>query len=94
MADETNEQVENKPRSIDEIIDLPYSELSDEEIELVINFKTEVRLRDAEHEQKMQVLNDAVAAMIETNQTIANENRASLNTLVSAALSRLENEGA
>lgn len=94
MADETNEQVENKPRSIDEIIDLPYSELSDEEIELVINFKTEVRLRDAEHEQKMQVLNDAVAAMIETNQTIANENRASLNALVSAALSRLENEGA
>lgn len=97
MSDEiTNNETEQaeqvEPRTIDELIDLPYSEMTEEEIELVVEFKTQVRLRDEEHAQKMEIINNAAQQMIATNQAIADENRAILNSLVNAAVAKLENE--
>ena len=60
MAEETTTTEIVKPRSINEIIHLPYSELTDEEIELVIEFKANAIARDEEHKARMQALNDAM----------------------------------
>ena len=48
--DDNTETVQEKPRTINDLIDLPYSEMTEDEIALVVEFKANIKARDAEHE--------------------------------------------
>lgn len=82
---------ENKDiRTIDELIDLPYSEMTDEEIELVVNFKASVIAREEEYKQRMQMLHDQMQEKIEIHREAANRSSEQLNRLTKLALDRFE----
>ena len=55
------EQAQEMPRTIDELIDLPYSEMTEEEIALVVDFKAEVKARDAQHAARMEAIQESIA---------------------------------
>jgi hypothetical protein len=50
----TQETVKPKERSINELIDLPYSEMTDEEIARVVDFKAAIKARDTEFKRRME----------------------------------------
>ena len=56
MADETAQVEDTGPRTIDELVDLPYSEMTEEEIELLVEWKAANRARDEEHQRRMEAL--------------------------------------
>lgn len=90
---ETDPMESTEPRTIDQLIDLPYSEMTEEEIELVVNYKAEVKARDESYQAQIDAVNEAMQTMIQANQEIADANNSTLNALVSDALKRLEDEG-
>lgn len=86
--DETTENAPEAPRDINELIDLPYSEMSDEEIELVVEFKANVKARDAEHEARMAALHETMAESAAANAAIAQKADALLTELTAHAVQR------
>lgn len=79
-----------KPRKIDEIIDLPYSELTDEEIESLVEFKAECKTRDALYSEQMRMIQDNLAEMARANQEIAEKAERQLQELTQHAIKRFE----
>lgn len=45
---------EKKTRSIDELADLPYSEMTEDEIAMMVEFRASVIARDENHMQRME----------------------------------------
>lgn len=86
--DEATEKAPEAPRDINELIDLPYSEMSDEEIELVVEFKANVKARDAEHEARMAALHETMAESAAANAAIAQKADALLTELTAHAVQR------
>lgn len=81
---------ENKPRDINELIDLPYSEMSEEEIELVVNFKAEVKARDTAFTERMEEQKRANEETLKINASIAAAAKAQLAELQQMAFDRLK----
>lgn len=86
MAEETTNTEIVKPRSINDIIDLPYTELTAEEIELVINFKANIIARDEEHKARMNALNDAMAEKAQLHAENARKSQELLESLTQHAI--------
>lgn len=80
----------DEPRTINELIDLPYSEMTEEEIALVVEFKAAVKARDAEHEARMSALHDALAEQTEIHRVMADTAQAKLEDLTAHAIGRFE----
>lgn len=80
----------DNPRSIDEIIDLPYSELTEEEIELVIEFKVSVQTRDNLHNAAMKKLDEHLKQAAAENKRAADAAIERLDQLTANALNRYE----
>ena len=81
---------EKKPRSINELIDLPYSEMTEEEIELVVEFKASVKARDAQHEEAMKILQEGINAEIAIHQEMADKAQTTLDEMTKHAINRFE----
>ena len=96
MTTSTNEleQNEDKPkeRSINELLDLPYSEMTDEEIERVVQFKADVQTRDNLHNAQMQAISDTLMQAAQANLEVAQAATEQLNQLTAHAIARFENE--
>lgn len=86
--DETTEKGPEATRGINELIDLPYSEMTDEEIELVVEFKAAVKARDTEHEARMALLHETTAESAAANAAIAQKADALLTELTAHAVQR------
>lgn len=86
--DKTTEKGPEATRGINELIDLPYSEMTDEEIELVVEFKATVKARDAEHEARMALLHETMAESAAANAAIAQKADALLTELTAHAVQR------
>lgn len=86
--DKTTEKGPEATRGINELIDLPYSEMTDEEIELVVEFKAAVKARDAEHEARMALLHETMAESAAANAAIAQKADALLTELTAHAVQR------
>lgn len=58
---------ESETRKVEDLIGLriPYSEMTEEEIELVIEYKTNIALRDANYEAKCKSAYDALYSELE-----------------------------
>lgn len=87
--EETNTE-QRKPRTINELIDLPYSDMTEEEIERVIEFKAQNKARDAEHEARMTALHEALQESINIHRTMAEASQAKLEELTAHAIGRFE----
>lgn len=76
---------------IDSIIDKSYSEMTDEEIAAVIDYKAEIKARDSEHQKRLNVIETATTKMLESvqEQTTLAEN--AQDALLQASLQRLAN---
>ena len=90
MADETAQVEDTGPRTIDELVDLPYSEMTEEEVELIVEWKAANKARDEEHQRRMEALQAHFAREIAIHRQAAAESKAVLDNLTAAALSRLE----
>lgn len=78
------------PRPIDDIIDLPYSELTEEEIELVIDYKAQIKARDEQFAARMKAQRQASLQSIQIAQAAAQRDKTAFDNLVNAAYARLE----
>lgn len=89
MSDEKT-TVEEGPRDLNVLLGLDYSDMTSEEIELVVNFRAEVRARDAafleEHEQRLAYMATVTAKWVEA----ADSAKAEFDRQVQAASDRLD----
>ena len=90
MADDGVQVEDTGPRTIDELVDLPYSEMTEEEVELIVEWKATNRARDEEHQRRMEALQAHFAEEIAIHRQAAAESKAVLDNLTAAALARLE----
>lgn len=86
--DEKENEEPRKPRGINELIDLPYSDMTEEEIELVVEFKAAVKARDAEHEARMEALHETMAQSAAANAEVAHKADNLLTELTAHAVER------
>lgn len=78
-----------KPRSIDELYPLPYSEMTEEEIEKVVEFKANLQAQNKANAERMEAIAAASKAMIEQNEKQYREAKAAQEKLLSFSLKRL-----
>ena len=90
MADDGVQVEDSGPRTIDELVDLPYSEMTEEEVELIVEWKAANKARDEEHQRRMDALQAHFAEEIAIHRQAAAESKAVLDNLTAAALARLE----
>lgn len=81
-----------KPRSIDELIDLPYSEMTEDEIALVVDFKAACKSRDEMHGERMRLIAEQLNEMAQVNLSIAQQAQSQLDRLTAHAIARFESE--
>ena len=90
MADDGVQVEDSGPRTIDELVDLPYSEMTEDEIELLVEWKAANKARDEEHQRRMEALQAHFAEEIAIHRQAAADSKAVLDNLTAAALARLE----
>lgn len=82
---------ENKDiRTIDELIDLPYSEMTDEEIELVVNFKANNIFMDMQAQAEREMIQNNLNEQINIMQENAEHSRNLLDSLCNISNERFE----
>lgn len=81
------------PRSINEIIDLPYSQMSEDEIELVVEFKADRAAQEAKYKQEIEMIQENLDHIAQVHLDMAQKASSTLNELTAHALKRLEEEG-
>lgn len=81
-----------EPRTIDELIDLPYSEMTDDEIERLIEWKVEIKAQDEQYRKQQEELTAMMAEKAAANKAAADSSMELLNRLCAAAIKRCDND--
>ena len=99
MTTESNNEVTNTQSTnvdnstgkidINKLLDKPYSELTDAEIEAVIEFKANVKARDKQFQQTLQAIKDAQAEQLKVMQDTASKDAARQDAFLQASIERL-----
>lgn len=84
MTTESSETID-----VNKLLDKPYSELTDAEIEAVIEFKANVKARDRAHAERLQVIKDMSDKLITQQQQQVQIARDAQDSLLQASLARL-----
>lgn len=84
MTTESSEAID-----VNKLLDKPYSELTDAEIEAVIEFKANVKARDRAHAERLQAIEDMSDRLIAQQQKQVQAARDAQDTLLQASLTRL-----
>lgn len=84
MTTESSEAID-----VNKLLDKPYSELTDAEIEAVIEFKAGVKARDRAHAERLQAIEDMSDRLIAQQQKQVQVARDAQDTLLQASLTRL-----
>ena len=79
----------NEPIDVNKLLDKPYSELTDAEIEAVIEFKANVKARDKQFQQTLQAIKDAQAEQLKVMQETAERDAARQDAFLQASIERL-----
>ncbi len=87
MTTENNEVA--KARSIDELYTMSYSEMTEEEIEKVIEFKANLQAQNQANAERLEAIQTASKAIIEQNKKQFEEAKAAQDKLLSLSLERL-----
>ena len=84
MTTESSETID-----VNKLLDKPYTELTDAEIEAVIEFKANVKARDRAHEERLQAIEDMSDRLIAQQQKQVQFARDAQDALLQASLTRL-----
>ena len=84
MTTESSETID-----VNKLLNKPYSELTDAEIEAVIEFKANVKARDRAHAERLQAIEDMSDKLIAQQQQQVQMARDAQDTLLQASLTRL-----
>lgn len=79
----------SKSIDVNKLLDKPYSELTDDEIEAVIEFKASVKARDRAHAERLQVIKEATDRLVAQQQKQVQEAHDAQDALLQASLARL-----
>ena len=79
----------SKEIAVTKLLDRPYSELSDEEIEVVIEFRASVKARDKAHAERLQAIRDAGERIAAQQQEQVQAAHDAQDALLQASLKRL-----
>lgn len=84
MATESSKEID-----VNKLLDRPYSELSDEEIEAVIEFRASVKARDKAHAERLQAIRDAGERIAAQQQEQVQAAHEAQDALLQASMRRL-----
>lgn len=87
VAEQTEPQP--KPRSLDVILNLDYSELTSEEIDRVVEWKAEQKAKSEEFEKQDKEAEEAMEKVLAEYQATADAAAAELKSMQDSALNRL-----
>ena len=79
----------SKEIDVNKLLDRPYSELSDEEIEAVIEFRASVKARDKAHAERLQAIRDASERIAAQQQEQVQAAHDAQDALLQASMRRL-----
>lgn len=79
----------SEPIDVNKLLDRPYSELSDEEIEAVIDFRASVKARDKAHAERLQAIRDAGERIAAQQQEQVQAAHDAQDALLQASMRRL-----
>lgn len=90
----TNPQSTNVDNStgkidVDKLLDKPYSEMTEEEINAVIEWKAQVKARDKQFSETLQAIKDAQAEQLKVMQDTAAKDAARQDAFLQASIERL-----
>ena len=93
MTTVSNEKVTNTQSTgkidINKLIDKPYSEMTEEEINAVVEWKAQVKARDKQFQQTLQAIKDAQAKQLKVMQETAERDAARQDAFLQASIERL-----
>lgn len=89
MSEEVTSQENTEERSLDELLLLSYSEMTEEEIERVIEYKSDIKARDTAYQELMDQMSELRQTQIAKLDEIANASREEFYTYADAAYARL-----
>lgn len=75
---------------INKLIDKPYSEMTDAEIEFVIEWKAGVKARDAQFQATLQTIHEGMQAQQKAMQEQANKDAERQDALLQASIERMK----
>lgn len=83
--------VDNSTQKIDvnKLLDKPYSEMTEEEINAVIEWKAQVKARDKQFSETLQAIKDAQAEQLKVMQDTASKDAARQDAFLQASIERL-----
>lgn len=79
----------SEPIDVNKLLDRPYSELTDAEIEAVIEFKADVKARDKSHAERLQAIKDTSDRLIAQQQKQVQAAHEAQDALLQASMKRL-----
>lgn len=80
------------PRDIDVLLNLDYSEMSEEEIRIVVEYRANIIARDREHQERMNMLREHMAEQAAIHREMAEDAQKRLDELTRHAIDRFESE--
>lgn len=93
MTTVSNEKVTNTQSTgkidINKLLDKPYSEMTEEEISAVIEWKAQVKARNEQFQQTLQAIKDAQAKQLKVMQETAERDAARQDAFLQASIERL-----
>lgn len=99
MTTESNDEVTNTESTnvdnstgkidINKLLDKPYSEMTEEEINAVIEWKAQVKARNEQFQQTLQAIKDAQAEQLKVMQDTASKDAARQDAFLQASIERL-----
>ena len=75
---------------INKLIDKPYSEMTEEEIEAVVEWKAQVKARNEQFQQTLQAIKDSQQAQLKVMQETAERDAARQDALLQASIERMQ----
>ena len=99
MTTESNNEVTNTQSTnvdnstgkidINKLLDKPYSEMTEEEIEAVVEWKAQVKARNEQFQQTLQAIKDSQQAQLKVMQETAERDAARQDAFLQASIERL-----
>lgn len=93
MTTASNEKVTNTQSTgkldINKLLDKPYSEMTEEEIGAVVEWKAQVKARDKQFKETLQAIKDAQAKQLKVMQETAERDAARQDAFLQASIERL-----
>lgn len=89
ITEDVEETEETEERDINKLLDLPYSEMTEEEIERVVEWKAQVKARDEQFEKTLEAIKEASEAQLKILQEQADKDAARADALLQASIERM-----